>query len=87
MNLQVFPNPAHGEVTIEFSGESTAPVSLVVTDVQGKQLYKEEVTDHNGSFTRMVRLDGAQADAVIVHATQGKNLVTQKLIYSSEEKK
>lgn len=54
LQLQVYPNPTEGMITLRFKALSPGQTRLLITDVQGKQILSEDIT-------RMVR----QGDNVI----------------------
>lgn len=81
--LEVYPNPAEGQVNISFNSNSSAPIKLVVTDVQGKEIFNEEIKDNKGKITRTIPLSKDYNGAIIVHATQDGLLLTKKVIQKS----
>lgn len=69
IDFYVSPNPSNGSFTISFSGETLVTGTLIVTDISGRIVYSEELTDAssanvaltnvaNGSY--MVRVSTAQ---------------------------
>jgi hypothetical protein len=44
LQLQVYPNPTEGLMTLRFRIDDPGPTRLLVTDAQGKQLLSEDIT-------------------------------------------
>jgi hypothetical protein len=45
LQLQVYPNPTEGLITLRFRIDEPGPTRLLVTDTEGKQLLSEDITD------------------------------------------
>jgi hypothetical protein len=74
------PNPAAGEVFVEFSLPSTGPASLRVFDIAGRAIFTREVGGL-GAGRHQIRLDGGaalRAGAYVMQISQGGRMVTRR---------
>jgi len=55
-NLVVHPNPAFDVITLEYSGQRVEEMELVISDLPGKQVYKESFNDISVPFRREIDL-------------------------------
>jgi hypothetical protein len=65
-NIQVFPNPNEGTFTITgyWGPISNEEVSLEITDLLGKVIYRDSVTTKSGKLHEQIRLSTALADGM-----------------------
>ena len=65
-DIDVYPNPTEKEVTLSFSTQvKGGPVEVKVSDISGKQIFRDYVGDFSGSYTETIDL-GNQPDGVYI---------------------
>ncbi|MCC6815352.1 MAG: PDZ domain-containing protein [Saprospiraceae bacterium] len=72
------PNPSSGKLNIEFEGKKE-PFTVSVTDINGRELYKEEVNTTDGKYNNTIQLDNVEG-TVIIHVIQGNSQTKTKII-------
>ncbi|NOT36329.1 MAG: PDZ domain-containing protein [Saprospiraceae bacterium] len=72
------PNPNSGNLTIEFKGKKE-PFTIVVSDITGRELFKEEVKSNDGTFNKTIQIENAEG-AAIIHVKQGDKKTKAKVI-------
>jgi hypothetical protein len=80
----VYPNPAHGSVTIRVNGFSESQKKLIITNLMGEEIFNTEFTGNeyqwDGSFGSSQQLVPG-VYLVTVSNTNGRRLITQMLIW------
>lgn len=76
--LSGIPNPSTGNLTITFNGKKE-PFTVIVSDINGRELFKEEVKSNEGTYNKTIQLDNADG-AVIIHVQQGDKASKSKVI-------
>ncbi len=77
-DFQISPNPASEVVNLSFKGES-APTTIRVLGLDGKQLYKEFIRDFNGLYQNEIDLKGINASFLIINIEQDGKVYSEKL--------
>ena len=72
------PNPSQGQLKIKYQG-TKGPMMLQVLDLNGKELYKEDLKEFNGSYDKEINIDHVKG-TVILKITQGKKVLSEKII-------
>jgi len=80
INLSTFPNPTNSSVNVRFVGERTGTI-VTVTDIKGKEIYREELKNFDGLYNNKISLDGAATGTVIVSVQQGNKISSEKVLY------
>lgn len=77
-----FPNPFNGETTIEFDLEQEATVTLIVSDITGKQIQVLLNNEQRSPGLNQVSFNGENHPAGIYYYSMraGEHLVTRKMI-------
>lgn len=75
------PNPNQGQMTISFQGDKK-PFTIEVVDLDGRELFKDKVTDNSGQYTKEVILNKTSGTAVI-KVTQGDKVTKAKVIINN----
>lgn len=79
--FRAFPNPTDGIVTLRFEGEAL-PTVLKVTDVSGREIYREELEDFPGWYSNRVDLSDAAPGTLLLSIEQDGKVFTEKLVMS-----
>ncbi|HRH65361.1 MAG TPA: T9SS type A sorting domain-containing protein, partial [Bacteroidia bacterium] len=79
--VQVFPNPAHDQIFISAEGYFAGTVSLILTNMQGREVYRNEVF-HSGQPERKmeVNLPDLPSGIYFLNIRKGEAFATQKLM-------
>ncbi len=77
--VKVFPNPTTDQITVQFKGEAT-PMNIVVRDVSGREIYKEEVKNFDGNYDKMIDVKEAAAGLLIVTIVQNEQTFNIKVL-------
>lgn len=72
------PNPSNGKLNIQFSGKKE-PFTITVNDLNGKEIFKEEVKSNDGTYNNTIQVDAAEG-AVIIKVRQGDKETKSKVI-------
>src|SRR5690606_19408543 len=83
LQLQVYPNPADGIITIRFIVDRPAPMTLQITDVKGRSLHREDITDQLRPGENLLEraLGNLKPGQVcLVSLTYAEGVVEQKVI-------
>lgn len=78
--LDVFPNPAKDVVTLNLQSPAQGAVRIAVTNLDGKELFSEDLTDFNGVYQRQLDLGSYPAGTYLVTVTQGKEVLSKQII-------
>lgn len=77
--LNFYPNPSNGQFTIDFEAEGRQPVVIRITDMNGKEVYQEEVRV-NGRHSQQIDLSSHGKGAYLLTLRQGKRSAAKKIV-------
>ncbi len=77
-NWNIFPNPTYGKFFLRFNGDSV-PTTIRVIDSNGKEIYKENINNFDGTYNKKIDLKAAPG-TLFVQVQQGDKMVTEKII-------
>ncbi len=83
LNLNIYPNPGKGDVTISYTLQTAADVRLVVTDLTGKEVaIIEKSKQPVGESMLQLNTDefGGSSSVYFIKLIIGKNIITRKLV-------
>jgi len=83
LNLSAFPNPTNSAVNVRFVGERVA-TTVTVTDINGKEIFREELNDFDGLYNNKVDLNSAATGTVVVTVRQGNKVKSKKILYTPD---
>lgn len=78
-SFKAYPNPTQGQVTVAFSGES-APTIVTLFDVNGRQLFREELNAFDGNYIQQFDLSEYAKGAVVIRVQQGEKVYSEQII-------
>jgi hypothetical protein len=78
--VEMFPNPANTEVTLQIATESASDITVNVYNAIGVKVSSDNLGVVNGNFTFTKSISGLASGMYLVELTNGKNSQTQKLI-------
>jgi hypothetical protein len=81
-SLSVYPNqPFNSRLNVRFSAPSKGDVTIVVTDVKGKEVGRETVKDFSGNYVGQVELSKKAAKGTyFVTVTQGEDGTVRRIV-------
>jgi hypothetical protein len=74
------PNPTNGKFKISFKSENKSNVELLVRDINGKIVLKEQAANNNGEFSKEIDLGNEAKGIYFVTINQGGKATTKKLV-------
>ena len=77
--FRAFPNPAQGQVTVEFHSEPL-PTIVSLLDMSGRQLFREELNAFSGDYYQQFDLSEYARGTVIIHVQQNGKVFTEQII-------
>jgi len=77
--FNVYPNPSEGQISIDFSAKAL-PTTISITDITGKEVYREELNNFDGQYKKQINLAKAAKGAMLLTIQQGDKIFTEKLI-------
>ena len=77
--FNVYPNPSKGQISIDFTAKAL-PTTISITDITGKEVYREELNGFDGQYKKQINLAKAAKGAMLLTIQQGDKIFTEKLI-------
>lgn len=77
--VKVFPNPSSNQITVQFNGDDK-PFTLLVQDVAGKEILREEIKDFGGNFEKQIDISNAASGMIVVTIDQGDEVYKMKVL-------
>lgn len=79
--LNVYPNPSNGKFALDFELAEKGKAQLLVTDLQGKEIYKEEfVNEGVGLQTRQLDLSNHAGGFYLLKIKNGDKSLVKKIV-------
>ena len=79
-HLVFYPNPNKGKFTLSFNTDKTKKVEIRVFDMNGNEVYKEELKDFEGEYKKEIDISGEKKGTYFVNIVQDGKSVTKKII-------
>jgi hypothetical protein len=80
-SMNIFPNPIHAQVTIEFYVENEMPVEVSVTDIHGRVVYAAEKSALNAGRNQLTFDTGNMAAGVyLCRLKKGNEMLYRKIV-------
>lgn len=83
-DLTITPNPTTGKITIELDIGKTMDASLVVLNIMGQRIHKEQLEISQQKLVKELDLGKLPNGTYLVQITNGNKSVTKRLIYLTE---
>ena len=74
------PNPSDGRFTLKFNTPETGKTSINIYDVNGKEVYKENVKNLDGPYEKDIDISTEGKGTYFLKIQQGKKFSTRKII-------
>ena len=79
-DLKLYPNPANGTAHLEYNFSADAPTTIVVNDINGKEVYAKNLGSLSGFQTHDFSLENWTNGVYIVTILHGDEKINEKLI-------
>lgn len=80
--LSLYPNPAKDNVTINYKGNTSEPLTIKLYDAQGKTILVEKEVNTDKEMTKKLNLEDLKKGIYFLHLEQGKKSEVKKLVVS-----
>lgn len=81
-SMDLYPNPNNGTFTLNFQTDSKEAITVKVLSIQGKEVFREEIKDFSGSYTKKIDITNQAKGVYFLNILQGEQKMTKKLIYN-----
>jgi hypothetical protein len=78
--INVYPNPAKGQITVELLNLTTKPFSMKLVSVDGKTVLQEEINSQSGQFRKTISISMIAAGVYFLKVESENSLTVLKLI-------
>jgi hypothetical protein len=80
-NVSVYPNPSNGNISLELETDESNKIELLVTDVQGKEIFKDNfLSTPSTKMQRNLNIDGQESGMYLLKITSNGKSIVKKLI-------
>ena len=80
VDILISPNPNDGSFELEFSSSDRTPISVMVYDLNGKEVYLKKEIAFDGNYKESVSLDNNESGAYFLIISQGDKVLTEKIV-------
>jgi len=80
IQASVYPNPSHGQFTLEFEMGRNENVTLNVTNLLGQELYHEQLGNMNGLNSKTLDLQNLPSGVYLLKMEAGSSVFTQRIV-------
>ncbi len=77
--LSAFPNPSAGQFKVQFESSSKAPIAISISDMSGREVYKADISQFNGTVVQNIDLRNEAKGLYIINVRQDGKLSSQKI--------
>lgn len=77
--LSVFPNPAVDIVNIQFDGGAKAETTILVLDIQGKEVMRKQVNENPEQFNTQLNLSELASGVYVISVQQGDQITSKQI--------
>lgn len=78
--FELFPNPNSGVLNIRYEANDTQNVAFYMTDMLGKKVYAESITDFDGKYEQQINVDHLPKGVYLFVVQNDQQKKTQRLI-------
>jgi hypothetical protein len=79
-DLNVYPNPSRDVFNISFSSDELQSISIRVVNVIGEEIFKEELTDFDGTYTHELDMSKKSKGVYFLEISSEKGTLNSKMI-------
>lgn len=80
-DFNAFPNPTNGVLNVSFSGKK-GPMVMQMTDISGKEVYKNTLNNFDGQFDGQINFDGLAKGNYVLFIIQSGQVFTDTIIFN-----
>jgi hypothetical protein len=80
--LKIDPNPSTGLFNLAFNAGSLSDISIAITDISGRIVYRELLANYSGAYAKQVDLTAFDKGIYFVRISSEKGSFTRKIIYN-----
>jgi len=80
INLSLYPNPNVGKFELAFNLTKKEPVMIRMVGLNGKEIYRENVSNFNGSYSNLIDITQNSAGIYVLQIIQGQQIMTRKVV-------
>ena len=85
-NINIYPNPVHDQVNIEWINGVTKNTLIRIRDLSGKLIYSQELKPFGSPITETIETSNWASGTYIVEISEGENRVIRKIIVNKSNK-
>ncbi len=78
--IKIFPNPSNGVFRMQFDIKSNEQINIEVSDISGKLLYREQVSNDQGQYDNTIDLTAYPKGMYVLNVGNGKNVIHKKIL-------
>ena len=78
-NMKLYPNPNDGKFNLNFSLKNKGDAEITVYDMQGKQVYNENLPNFSGEYKKPIDISSNAKGIYFVKIQQGKHTQVKKI--------
>lgn len=80
-NLSIYSNPTTGSFNVKFNLPDAGDVKIIITDLNGKEVYQENINNFSGAYDKTISLgEGAAKGTYFVKVSQGGYSSTKTVV-------
>lgn len=79
-NLRFGPNPSSGQFGLSFNMKESSPVQIRIYDIQGKEVFNENVKQFNGAYNNNIDISENGKGTYVLQIMQGNKTKTRKVV-------
>jgi len=79
-DLNFYPNPSNGQFKLNFNLENQGNTEISIFDLNGREVYREQLNDFAGSYSKDVNLQGQPSGLYILKISQGEKVMSKKVV-------
>ncbi len=78
--FEAYPNPSNGLLKVSFDAEA-GPLKLMITDISGKSVYKEDLENFDGQYQNEIDLNRFPKGTLLLTIDQSGKRFTEKIVH------
>ncbi len=78
--FEAYPNPSNGSLKVSFDAEA-GPLKLMITDISGKSVYKEDLENFDGQYQNEIDLNRFPKGTLLLIIDQSGKRFTEKIVH------
>ena len=78
-DFSLYPNPTEGVLNLAFESDAV-PTTVKIVDISGKEVYKEELNNFNGTYKKEINLTEVPKGALMLTVTQDDKIFADKVM-------